>query len=108
MDRTKRWLAESEDSNIVKFMANGDHEASEFLEKYIAQDAFALTWIDVLKMYDVRGNKIVTLFKCCYEDVGLFTDTLMALDKGSYGNFYEQRRILKNTIRNKTPFPFRW
>lgn len=106
MDKTERWLAESE-GNIVKFMANGDHEAKVFLEKYIAQDAFALTWIDVLKMYDVRGKNIITLFDCCYEDVVLFTDTLMALDKGGYGNFYEQKKIVKNTIRNKTPFPFR-
>jgi hypothetical protein len=86
-------------------MSDGDKEAMEFLEDYIKNEPYSLLWIDVLDNYGIYGRNILTFFaKCCNESFDRFSDTLRDLDIYAYGDYYEQKRLVKNSIKNGVIF----
>ena len=105
MTRTKRRLvtdSQRTPENIVRIMADGNEEAKEFLEEYIQNEKHSLVWIDVLDNYQIYGRSIITFFKkCCNESVERFTETLLALDIYTYGDYYDQKSMVKASIRDE-------
>lgn len=108
MIRTKRRLAKDSQrtpENIVKLMSEGDQKTMEFLKDYIEHEPFSIVWIDVLDTYQIYGKSILTFFaKCCNENLERFSETLMDLDKYYYGDYYDQKKMVKASIRDEVVF----
>ena len=105
MSRERRRLAKDSQrtpGNVVKIMSEGDKETMDFLDGYIKEEPYSLIWIDVLDTYHIYGRSILTFFeKCCNKSLQRFTETLMDLDSYAYGDYYDQRRLVKDSIRNQ-------
>lgn len=110
MSRERRRLAKDSQrtpKSIVQLMSDGDKETMDFLDIYIKKDAFSLVWIDVLDNYQIYGRSILTFFnKCCNQSFQRFTETLMGLDNYAYGDYYDQKRMVKASIRDEVAFAF--
>ena len=107
MTRSKRRLADSQQTkgSIVRIMSDGDKETMSFLDEYLKNEPYSLLWIDVLDNYGVYGRNILVFFaKCCNENIQRFSDTLRDLYIYVYGDYYEQRRLVKNSIKNEVAF----
>ena len=98
MIRSKRRLATCSEEAIVETMADGDRETQDFLEKYIKDNPKNVLWLDVLDTYCIYGKNIFAVYMYCDKSVQAFTEMLMGLDKGEYGTYPDQRKIVKDII----------
>lgn len=103
MVRSKRRLARDSQrtpGKVVEIMSDGNREVMKFLEDYIKEERYSLLWIDVMDNYCIYGESILKFFaKCCNESVDRFTETLMDLDNYAYGDYYNQRRMVKDSLK---------
>lgn len=105
MTRTKRRLvtdSQRTPESIVEIMSEGNEETKEFLKEYIQNEEHSLVWIDVLDNYQIYGENIIKFFKmCCNASRERFTATLLDLDVYTYGDYYDQRKMVKASLRDE-------
>lgn len=92
----------SEPKEIAKLMANGNEKTKIFLVEYMKKSEENKLWIDVLDTYEIYGEDILILYEtCCSSDQDLFSTILLYIDNQSFGTFLEQRKMLKQMIKDK-------